>query len=248
MPDDGLEILVAGRDAPGDRFRAWVGTPTSPGWTPASHLFGAGLDATLAAVRDGVGADSDAVAASLLLEGYAQRVVPSAIASRVLTGRSVATDPDSVHVRLDAGRAREVAFTDAPGDSVVAGLVPVVEVLHRRTRAGHRVLSGAIAHAVTVAFLHLSWPAPDHARHLDDARRVLADAGLTDLVRVEAVPVDGEPWLYADRRTCCLAFRTARNRARGPSYCATCPVLPEDERRRSFTDAVAAFVRRRAET
>jgi hypothetical protein len=130
---------------------------------------------------------------------------------------------------------------------VLKGLEPVVDALDRRTRAGHRVLSGALAHAVTVAFLHLSWPDRDHAHHLADARRVLAGAGLDDLVRVEAVEVHvegaGGRWLYADRRTCCLAFRTARNQVRDPSFCATCPVVPEVERRRSFTHAVDAYVR-----
>lgn len=244
MPDDGLELLVPGRDGAGDRFRARVGTPTAPGWTPAAHLFGPGLDAALAHVRGAVGTGSDAVAASLLLEGYAQRVVPPAIAARVLAGRTVGTAPGTVHVRLGDGRVREVAFAevDTPG-AELAGLATVVDTLDRRSRAGRRVLAGAVAHAVAVAFLHLSWPAPDHARHLDDARRVLTAAGLADLVRVEAVAVDGTPWLYADRRTCCLAFRTDRNRTRGPSYCATCPIVPETERRRSFTEAVATFVR-----
>jgi hypothetical protein len=246
------EILLPGRDAAGDRFRALVGTPTAPGWVPATHLFGAGLDRALADVRGALGTDSDAVAGILLLEGYAQRVVPPAIAVRVLAGRSVSTDPTAVSVRLVDGRPREAAFAEveaAPGGidgAVVAGVADVVDALHRRTRAGRRLLSGAVAHAVAVAFLHLSWPEADHARHLHDARRVLDAAGLAGLVRVEAAEVAGRPWLYADRRTCCLAFRTARNRAHGPSYCATCPVVPEADRRRSFVEAVDAYVRRNA--
>ncbi|MEJ2864736.1 hypothetical protein [Actinomycetospora flava] len=247
MPDDGLEILVPGRDAVGDRFRAWVGTPASPEWLPATRLFGAGLDDALADVRAARGTDSDAVAGSLLLESYAQRVVPPALAARVLAGRSVSTAPDALSVRCEEGRVREVAFAPRPRDGpALAGFDAVVATLHRRTRAGRRVLAGAVAHAVAVTYVHLSWPEPDHARHLDDARRVLADAGLADLVRVEAAEVDGEPWLYADRRTCCLAFRT--HRAAGPSFCATCPIVPESDRRRSFTDAVASYGRRHAES
>ncbi|MEJ2887680.1 (2Fe-2S)-binding protein [Actinomycetospora aeridis] len=197
------------------------------------------------------------MAASLLLEGYAQRVVPPAIAAQVLLGRSVDTEAGRVHVRLEDGRVRQVAFATPDGAeggvAGVDGLTGVVEPLHRRTRAGRRVLAGAVAHAVAVAFVHLSWPSPDRARHLEDARDLLAGAGLPDLVHLEAAGVPGVPgvvegpWLYAERRTCCLAFRTDRNRARGPSYCATCPVVPEEERRRSFREAVVAYARRSGE-
>jgi hypothetical protein len=251
VPDDALAVLVPGRDGPGDRFRALVGTPAGPDWVPATDLCGdGGLEPVLAGFRAAHGTGSDAVAGSLLVEAYAQRVVAPALAASVLAGRAVDTRPGAVTVRLAEGRVPEVAFrswtrtADPPDAAVVAGLWPVVAAVHRRTRAGRRVLEGALAHAVAVACVHLSWPRPDHARHLTDARRVLAAAGLAGLVGLEAadVPgVGGGPWLYAERRSCCLAFRGSRHAG---AYCATCPVVPADERRRSFTDAVHAYVRR----
>ena len=244
MDEDLAELPPA---PPGERFRAYLassGPPSGPGWIPAATLFGEGLDEALDTVRASRGTGSDAVAGVLLLEQYAQRVM-----GPVLT-HAVDPTPEAVHLRLEDGRFADVAFAPsrvpAPGP---AGLEPAVDAVHRRIRSGRRAQRGALAPAVAVTYLHLSWPREDHAHHVPDALRVLAAHGLADLVHVEATPVEGQPWMYCDRRTCCLAFRTTRNAERALRCCATCPIVPEDERRALFGQAVAAYVRRRlAET
>lgn len=252
---DDLPVGAVGPLVPtdrGPRFVAWLGQPTAPEWCEATELFGACLDDALAEVARVRGAPHRAVAGAALVEQYAARLVAPLLAAVLVDRRAVDPALDQVRVQWAEGRVGHIAVRppltplEEEGvevlDVVMHGnLAVVVEAVHRMAGTGTRVLYGGIAHAVTVAALHLSWPDEQPSRYLELTEWVLDLWGIRDLVVVEAVRVAGEEWLYAERRTCCLAFRTENHRRRENPYCATCPVMPEVERRRSFLDAVAAF-------
>jgi hypothetical protein len=227
------------------RFAAVIGRPE--GWVPAAALFGSRLDEHLRAVARTRGA-APAVAGTLLLQRYAALLVSPALAA-LCDGAVLDARMPQVSVSCVDGMPSRLAFASppAPGASIAfldENLWPAVRAVHATTRAGLRVLRGAVANEVALAYLHLSWPCPDHTRYLADARAFLAASGLADLVDVTALPVDGALWFHAERRTCCLAFRCSVNRAHPDPYCAICPVVPSATIRERFSDAVRSFVSR----
>lgn len=249
------ELLTYGAEL-GDRFIAVLGAPDTEGWVSPDELFGARLPDVLAEVGRRRGTDSTAVAAALLFEQYAQRLVAPVLAALLRDDAVVDARPSRVRVELTDGAIRRIAFAEAPavdGDreqrharvarELLDGhLCGVAEALHDRTRVGTRVLRGSIANAVAIALLHMSWPSPARDRYVHDARALLARVpGLVDLVAVESVEAAGEPWMYTDRNTCCLAFRTTLNQARDQPYCGTCPVIPTADVRVLFARATAAY-------
>lgn len=264
MEDDGTPDGVTGvvlRDgaAWGPRFVALRGRPRGPGWVGAEELFGPGLPEAVSRVGDARGTDSPAVAGTLLLDVYAQRVVAPVLAAFVLEGRVLDARMPTVTVEPVESGFRRLAFDGAATgvDDVdrgrallIEGLVEdhlgtAVHAVHDHTRAGLRVLRGAVANAVAITFLHLSWPDADHARHVETARTFLASTpDLADLVGIEAVEETGRRWMYTDRRACCLAFRTTDNQAREQPYCATCPVVPRATTREMFSRATASYTER----
>ena len=250
------ELLAFGQEL-GDRFVAIVGEPDTGGWLRAEELFGAGLPAALLAVGRRRGTDSAAVAGVLLFEQYAQRLVAPALAALLRDHAVLDVRPAVVRVELVDGAIRRLAFARAPepaeGDpeetharvarALLAGhLDGVAEAVRIRSRVGSRLLRGSIANAIANALLHLSWPDRVRDRHVPDARRFLARrADLAALVTVESVRIGGEAWMYTDRNTCCLAFRTTINQARDQHYCATCPVVPRSDTRALFAEATASY-------
>lgn len=244
------EVLVDGA-ALGDRFVAVLGTPREQGWIPADTLFGDALPDVLAAVATRRGADHASVAAALLFEQYALRVAAPVVAAHAREHAVLDAHPSRITALVDDGVLRRVAFACPPSPgadraavaaSLRAGLEPVADALARHTRVGHRTLRGAAANAVANAYLHLSWPEPDRARHVGDARAVVAAMpGCAGTVGIEAVDVGGESWMYSDRNTCCLAFRTSVNRGRDQRYCMTCPVVPEATIRDAFARATESY-------
>ena len=216
----------------------------------ADDAFGSALDTTLEALGAVRGADTPAVAGALLVEQYALRLAAPVAAAFTRAGAVLDARPPRVRVQVVDGAVRRLAFDRpprpgpaGPGDvarSLREGIDPVVDAVHRRTRAGRRTLRGAMANAVANAYLHLSWHDADRARHVPDAQAVLAAAGWADLVRV--FDVDG--WMYSDRNTCCLAFRTSVNAGRDQHYCLTCPITPRETTLSLFREATASFSER----
>ncbi|TCK20137.1 hypothetical protein [Pseudonocardia endophytica] len=245
-----MEVLADGHGL-GDRFVAELGVPDEPGWIACGDLFGDRLPAVLDAVAARRGASSASVAASLLFEQFALRLASPVVAAWVRQGSVLDGRPSAVSALVDDGVLRRLAFAQPPvsgGDlqavaaSLRAGLEPAADTLARLTRVGQRTLRGAMANAVANTFLHLSWPEPDRARYVDDAAAVLAAVpGCTGTVGIEAVDVDGESWMYTDRNTCCLAFRTSVNRDREQHYCMTCPVVPRATIVEEFGRATASY-------
>lgn len=250
---------LAGAAALGPRFAAVIGRPS--GWIAAGELFGDRLADHVARVAEIRGAPNAAVAGTLLFQQYAGLLVAPAVAAVHEEGRRLPYDPAAVRVRTIDGAPVQVAFAEpalpVPGTPAQERLLLATDLLRghlgrcadavrRRCRGGRRVLDGEIANAVTTAYLHLSWRRADHAALVGDARAVLAAAGLAALVAVEAADVDGRPWMFAGRRSCCLAFRTVRHRERSAPerYCATCPVRAGADVRRSFEAAVRSYSER----
>lgn len=252
------ELLADGARL-GDRFVAVLGAPRAAGWIAVDDLFGARLPEVLTAVGRRRGTDSPAVAGVLLFEQYALRLVAPALAALLREDARVDVRTSGVRAELEDGAIRRLAFARPPqpldGDRAAAEarlaaelvdghLLVVAEALHRHTRVGARVLRGTVANAVANCLLHLSWPEPSRDARVAFARAFLARVGLAELVTVESVNTAGERWMYADRGTCCLAFRTTVNAAREQRYCGTCPVLLEPERRALFAQAAASYAAR----
>jgi hypothetical protein len=237
----------------GDRFVAVLGTPD---WLAVEDLFGSQLGAALTAVGRRRGTGSPAVAGALLFEQYAQRLLAPVLAALFRDNAAVAVEPDRVRAEFVVGVLHRLAFAIPAGpaddaqarvarDVVEGHLHAVAEAVHDHTRVGTRVLRGSIANAIANTGLHLSWPEPDRHRYLVETRNLLARIpGLAALVNIESVHVAGEPWMYTDRNTCCLAFRTAPNQARDQQFCATCPLTPRATTRAMFTEATASYAAR----
>lgn len=146
---------------------------------------------------------------------------------------------------VPAGPEREVAALEVIEALVTSHLGPVADSLHREMRIGRRVLRGAVAHAIVSALLHMSWSNDDRARYVGAARVLLGHvSGLAELVTVDVVRSVGEPWMYFDRNTCCLAFRTTANQAREQPFCSVCPVLPAATTMALFARATGAYAAR----
>ncbi|NMO94080.1 hypothetical protein [Actinomycetospora sp. TBRC 11914] len=251
------EVLDDGA-AWGERFVAPVGVPEGPGWTSADALFGPGLDEALAGVADARDTANLAVAGSLLFETYAQRLVAPVLGAWFVDGRVLDARLSRVRAERIAPGVRRVAFagppvaTAEPDDEALRrlrnGLVEqnlqvAARAVHHGTRLGWRVLQGAIAHAVAISFLHLSWPRPDHDRHVGDARDFLSGVpGLADLVEIEAVVEGGRRWMSCYRNTCCLAFRIVG--AGTSSTCALCPLRSRAATREMVAQATASYTDR----
>ncbi len=251
------EVLADG-PALGDRFVAVLGAPRSDGWISVDTLFGSQLPDILAMVAAARGANSMAVAGALLFEQFANRMTAPVLAVLLREGRLL--DPRSPRVRaqITRGALVRLAFTDPPAarddttqlrtetvNALVTAFTSPAEALRRHTRLGTRALQGAMANALASTLLHLSWPGEDRARYVADARALLGDVpGWTGLVNVDAVERGGEQWMYTDRNTCCLAFRTSVNQAREQRYCGTCPAIPRATTAELFTHATAAYAAR----
>jgi ferric iron reductase protein FhuF len=248
----------------GDRFVALVGEPESPGWIAAAKLFDTALPAAIAALGSKRGTDSPAVAGVLLFEQYAQRLAAPVLAALHLHDSVVDARLSAVRTKLSDGGLRQLAFARPPDpigtdretaharvaeDLVNGNLYPAAAAVHRSSRVGMRVLHGTVANAIASTFLHMSWPDANRARYVLDAHAFLDRVpGLAQLVTVDAVDSGGERWMYTDRNSCCLAFRTTVNQARDQHYCGTCPVLPHETTRALFGQATASYAERHPRT
>ncbi|MBN9755336.1 hypothetical protein Ae406Ps2_0012 [Pseudonocardia sp. Ae406_Ps2] len=230
--DGGPGTVPVSRVPLGPRFVARSGRPQ--GWSPAHRVLGPELDDTLDRVADERGTDRRAVAAVLLLDRYALRLTAPVLAAFHELDVLLDARPEVVSLGPDPHAPGWLALAapgrPARGDraalraSLLDGaLLPLADDLAVRTRAGRRTLRAAVAHAVALSMLHLSWRRPRPDALVGPTRALLHDAGLGGLVVVGAVRVDGTDWMSVRRRACCLAFRTTSAAGR---YCGACPVRP----------------------
>lgn len=250
--DGGPGTVPVSRVPLGPRFVARSGRPQ--GWSPAHRVLGPELDDTLDRVADERGTDRRAVAAVLLLDRYALRLAAPVLAAFHELDVLLDARPEVVSLGPDPRAPGWLALAapgrPARGDraalraSLLDGaLLPLAEELAVRTRAGRRTLRAAVAHAVALSMLHLSWRRPRPDALVGQTRALLHDAGLAGLVVVGAVRVDGTDWMSVRRRACCLAFRTTSAAGR---YCGACSVRPAAAVESDLADAARSFRARAA--
>jgi ferric iron reductase protein FhuF len=238
-----LGAVLAALSGRGDqRFEVQIGGETGEGWRSAAVL----VDPDRAGLLEGAeeyvrrsGTRTDRVAASVLTQIYANRLVGVGIGCWV-TGRIVPDlSPDCVLLQFEGSRpvrtalryARVAAVNEqalaALGDELFAGhLAGIVESVHTRTGLSVRRLWGNVATSCATAFVHLhrSAPARERAAIWTDALAFFAMPGWP----VHGL-IDWHPTrlgsLSFRRRTCCL-FRLIP----GETPCDTCslPLLGED--------------------
>lgn len=238
----------------GPRFAAGVGDRTGPGWLTATELFGAGLADAVEGARVARSVPTAAVAGSLLLTAYANRVTAPVVAALHYDGTELDARLADVRVRLADGMVAEVSFVAAPrpagpqteariAEQLFGGhLAIAVDAVHAATRAGRRVLWSDVAISVAGAFLALSWAGPGRAGRLAAAQRFLARepraAGVVTLRTAQCVGVD---WMYNERHACCLAFRSTLENRRDQPFCGNCNIPDEAYRVARFEAAATRY-------
>ncbi|MDA8359700.1 MAG: (2Fe-2S)-binding protein [Actinomycetota bacterium] len=219
-----VEDVLAAVGSRVDHLRASAGEPpqAEEGW----HACDAVTAADLEAVIGGAAADDRQVAASLLVQSYAYRVVAVSLAAFAVGLPWPSPAAAATSVRLAGGRARALCFrTDALGEAgdvgslVDAGftshLVPFVSTVRACQRLGERLVWANIAASCAAAF-----------RAVEGSARERGDAGERTSIRRRAVELlehapwlEGTGWFDADstdwgwqRSACCLWYRTSGGR------------------------------------
>jgi ferric iron reductase protein FhuF len=232
-----LSAALAGLSGRGDhRFEVQIGRSEGDGWWSAAVL----VDPARGGLPDGAsdyvrrrGMRSDRVAASVLTQIYANRVVGLGIGCWVTARIVPVLSPDCVLLQFDGARPvrtalryERVAAVDddalaALGDELFGGhLAHVIDGVRARTGLSERRLWGNVATACATAFVLLQHSAPAHER-----AAIRADALAFFAVRDWPIHglIDWKPAAAAtaplafQRRTCCL-FRLIP----GEMPCDTC--------------------------
>lgn len=219
-----------------------IGTPSDPGWIRADRLLepdGVELDRLLEQDYQGRGQVSGHATALTWLAVYAGRIPAAAILLWALDGVVLDIRPQNVWFKPAARPGIEaVAVRDALVDpfAALAGLhevvltehlLPLAEILHRKTRAGLRQLRGGIASGTAMAFCAATREQPGVDAELMFRRwtEFVTDAP-GDLAPLGDTAIVGSALCYL-RNTCCLYY-TAAESAGIP--CATCCLTSRGDR------------------
>lgn len=218
-----LSAVLEGLSGRGDHhFEVQIGIEDGEGWRSAAVL----VDPARGGLLDGASeyvrrrGTSERVAASILMQVYANRLVGIGIGCWV-TGRVVAVlSPDCVLLGFDGARPVRTALRyeqvaaagdDALavlGDELFAGhLAGVVDGVHARTGLSPRGLWGNVATSCSTAFvlLHRSAPVEERDRIRSDALAFFAvpDWPVHGLIDWRPGAAAAAALTYR-RRTCCL--------------------------------------------
>jgi hypothetical protein len=210
---------------------------------PAADLLAADsadLEVQLKLAGERLGTASLAVAASVLLEGYAWTL------ARQLFSSVAAGDPPAdlaagnVLVRFADGSPAEVVVGSAPAPPPAVAAARMVDghlavliarLTERRVRRGPRALWGLVANGCAAAALEEAQAAghsPRRTAELVDAFFGTPGRPLPSPPLLQ-VAIGGRDHLARRRVTCCLNYTVA------DSPCATCPLLPAEETRRRMS-------------
>jgi hypothetical protein len=252
----------------GDALRPRFGFPDDPrGWVAADDLLGARAG-PLDRLLERVGADRrtpyPGIRSSLFLAGYAWQVAGAALGCYLLARRVPSLAAANVLVRFgDDGRAREVAFLDGgfaalpfdPGVDhpdaqvvrdegalrrhLVAGLLEghlddLMDALIARGGLRQEFLRAGLEDRLVGALIWLGKRAGREAEAAAEAEAFAAVAPFAGRSGVLWVEHGGRRECFAARQSCCLTFRLP-----GRANCATCPLLPVEERRRRLVEHLA---------
>ena len=242
-----------------------VGSEPSEEWISCADLvrpgralesFLAGLDAE---IPDRI------VAASVLVQGYALRILGSSLALWLVTGRMPSADAANIRLMTMGGLPARIAWVDptvagvAPQDARVdielrdeselfdwyradafdRHLDPFIEAVRGEVRVGRDLLWGNVGAAIGSAFQSLDAARPQRERK---AFRAIATRALARLPhdihrRGSFFELDGDRggWFW-ERRSCCLVYQCDPDRQK----CDACSLLRPGERRARFANAASA--------
>lgn len=197
------------------------------------------LSAVLEAERVASGQVSDHATALTVMAVYAGTVTSAAMLGWALEDVVIDMRASNVAVRLSDHHGFEGYGLREP--TVVPGgplellvdqvlhqhLIPLVEALQVRTRAGRRQLMGGAAHGCAAAFCLPSRMGEDVDLLEERYHTFLAatDVGFEKLGRVVRLREAGREGLFYLRNTCCLYYTSAEQ-----STCSSCCLDPIDER------------------
>ncbi len=209
-----------------EHLRASVGEPpeTEEGWCACDAITAADLDAAVGGAGP-LGTGDRQVAASLLVQSYAHRVLAVSLAAFALGLPWPSPTAEGTSVRVVGGRARALRFrTGTLGDADDVGslvdaafrahLVPFVSTVLTVQRLGERLVWANVAASCAAAFRAIEGVARDRG---DAAEGALVRRRATDLVA--QVPwLAGTGWFDTGREwrwqrtACCLWYRTSGGR------------------------------------
>jgi len=226
----------------GDRFALQPDLSGADDWIACERLHdphSAELAAVLEAERVASGQVSDHATALTVMAVYAGTVTSAAMLAWALEDVVIDMRASNVAVRLSDHHGFEGyglrqptvvagASVDLLVEQVVHGhLVPLVDALQERTRAGRRQLMGGAAHGCAAAFCLASRMGHDVDLLEERYHRFLAatDVGFEKLGRVVRLREDGRDGLFYLRNTCCLYYTSAEE-----SKCSSCCLDPVADR------------------
>lgn len=226
----------------GDRFELQRDLTGADDWIACERLHDPGspeLAAVLEAERVASGQVSEHATALTVMAVYAGTVTSAAMLGWALEDVVIDMRAANVAVRLSDhhgfegyGLREATVVPGAPGRLLVEQvvhqhLVPLVEALQARTRAGHRQLMGGAAHGCAAAFCLASRMGQDIDLLEERYHTFLAasDVGFEKLGRVIRLRDGDREGLFYLRNTCCLYYTSAEQ-----SKCSSCCLDPVEDR------------------
>lgn len=210
------------------------------------------LGAVLEAERVASGQVSDHATALTVMAVYAGTVTSAAMLAWALEGVVIDMRAANMAIRLSDhhgfeayGLRRNVVVPDAPVELLVdqvlhQHLLPLVESMHARTRAGRRQLLGGAAHGCAAAFCLASRMGQDvdllEARY--NTFLASTDVGLEKLGRVIRLREGEREGLFYLRNTCCLYYTSAEQ-----SKCSSCCLDSVEDRVANYRETLRRGVR-----
>lgn len=210
------------------------------------------LGAVLEAERIASGQVSDHATALTVMAVYAGTVTSAALLAWALEGVVIDMRAANMAVRLSEhhgfeayGLRENVVIPEASVELLVdqvlhQHLLPLVESMHTRTRAGRRQLLGGAAHGCAAAFCLASRMGQDvnllESRY--DEFLAATDVGLEKLGRVIRLREGEREGLFYLRNTCCLYYTSAEQ-----SKCSSCCLDSVEDRIANYRKTLREGVR-----
>lgn len=218
----------------GDRFELQRDLSGADNWIACERLHDPNspeLAAVLEAERIASGQVSEHATALTVMAVYAGTVTSAAMLGWALEDVVIDMRASNVAVRLSDhhgfegyGLREPTVVTGAPVELLVEQvvhqhLIPLVESLQTKTRAGRRQLMGGAAHGCAAAFCLASRMGEDVDLLEEKYKAFLAatDVGFEKLGRVIRLRDDDRAGLFYLRNTCCLYYTSAEQ-----SKCSSC--------------------------
>jgi ferric iron reductase protein FhuF len=238
----------------GDRFALQRDLAGADGWIACDRLLdpeSAELARVLEAERVASGQVSEHATALTVMAVYAGTVTSAALLAWALEDTVIDVRADNVAVRLSEhhgfegyGLREATVVNGGPVELLVEQLlhqhlVPLVEAMHVKTRAGRRQLLGGAAHGCAAAFCLASRMGQDVDLLEERYETFLAatDVGFEKLGRVVRLREGDREGLFYLRNTCCLYYTSAEQ-----SKCSSCCLDPVSERIASYRSVLRSGV------